>query len=238
MGSKSRIKKHILPILQKIIDENNIETYIEPFVGGANVIDTIQCRVKIGGDNNEPLIELLKYVRDGGVLPTEVPKELYDDVRSNKNTDKYEKWYVGAIGFLASYNGRYFDGGYAKTIISKSGNIRNYYDEAKRNLELQAKYLKDIDFIYGEYNQFSNIKKSLIYCDIPYRGTKQFATSKNFNYEEFWEWARVMSKHNIVIISEHTAPNDFNCIWEQEIVRTQDNRKREVVTEKMFIFGE
>ena len=47
-----------------------------------------------------------------------------------------------------------------------------------------------------------------------------------------------MSKHNIVIISEHTAPNDFNCIWEQEIVRTQDNRKREVVTEKMFIFGE
>lgn len=33
MGSKSRIKKHIVPILQKLIDENNIEMYIETMVG-------------------------------------------------------------------------------------------------------------------------------------------------------------------------------------------------------------
>ena len=92
MGSKSRIKEYIVPILQQIIDCKNIEIYIEPFVGGANVIDSIKCNNKIGGDNSEPLIELLKYVRDGGVLPEEVPKELYDDVRSNKNTNKYEKW--------------------------------------------------------------------------------------------------------------------------------------------------
>lgn len=35
MGSKSRITKYIVPILQDIIDKNNITTYIEPFVGGA-----------------------------------------------------------------------------------------------------------------------------------------------------------------------------------------------------------
>lgn len=34
MGSKSRIKKYILPILQEIIDKNNINTYVEPFCGG------------------------------------------------------------------------------------------------------------------------------------------------------------------------------------------------------------
>lgn len=34
MGSKSRIAKYIVPILQECIDSNNVTTYIEPFVGG------------------------------------------------------------------------------------------------------------------------------------------------------------------------------------------------------------
>lgn len=34
MGSKSRIKKHIVPIIQKLIDDNNIKMYIEPMMGG------------------------------------------------------------------------------------------------------------------------------------------------------------------------------------------------------------
>ena len=237
MGSKSRIKKHIVPILQQIIDCNNIEVYIEPFVGGANIIDSIRCNNKIGGDNSEPLIELLKYVRDGGILPEEVPKELYDDVRSNKNTNKYEKWFVGAIGFLASYNGRYFDGGYAKTVISKSGSIRNYYDEAKRNILQQAKDLQGIKFKYGEYTQFSDVKNTLIYCDIPYKDKKQYGTSKNFDYKTFWEWAEKMSENNIVIVSEEQAPKIFKCIWEQEITRTQDNTKRFKATEKLFVLN-
>lgn len=33
-GSKSRIKKYILPIIQNCIYKNNVDTYIEPFVGG------------------------------------------------------------------------------------------------------------------------------------------------------------------------------------------------------------
>lgn len=47
MGSKSRIKKHIVPILQSLINTNGIETYIEPFVGGANIIDSIDCPNRI-----------------------------------------------------------------------------------------------------------------------------------------------------------------------------------------------
>ena len=181
-------------------------------------------------------IELLKYVRDGGELPSEVSKELYDEVRRNKNNDKYDKWFIGAIGYLASYNGRYFDGGYAKTIITKTGAIRNYYDEAKRNLENQSKYLQGIDFIYGEYTQFSNISNSLIYCDPPYKDTKQYNTSKNFNHDMFWEWCRTMNENNIVIISEEKAPKDFICIWEQNVKRTIDNNKRINKTERMFMY--
>ena len=32
-----------MKILQKLIDDNNIKTYIEPFCGGCNVIDEIKC---------------------------------------------------------------------------------------------------------------------------------------------------------------------------------------------------
>ena len=236
MGSKSRIKKHVVSILQRLIDENEIKTYIEPFVGGANVIDSIVCENRIGGDLHDKLIALFEHVQNGGELPLEVSKQLYDDVRSNKDTGKYEDWFVGAVGFLASYNGRYFDGGYAKTIVSKTGATRNYYDEAKRNLEQQSPKLQDINFINCDYKSFSDVQGCLIYCDIPYKDTKQFSVSKNFNHDEFWDWVRDMSENNIVIVSELNAPDDFECIWEQPVTRTQDNRKRETSVEKLFVF--
>ena len=34
VGSKNRITKNIVPIIQHCIDENNITEYYEPFVGG------------------------------------------------------------------------------------------------------------------------------------------------------------------------------------------------------------
>ena len=50
--SKNRISKFLVPIIQKYIDDNNIKTYIEPMVGGANIIDKIVCENKVGGDIN------------------------------------------------------------------------------------------------------------------------------------------------------------------------------------------
>ena len=114
MGSKSRIAKEIIPILQNYIDKCNIDTYLEPFVGGANIIDKIQCKNKIGTDLNQYLIALLNRVKERKDLYQEVPRDLYNDVRKNLHTGKYEDWELGNIGFLASYNGRFFDGGFAK----------------------------------------------------------------------------------------------------------------------------
>lgn len=235
MGSKSRIKKYVVPYLQELINTHEIDTYIEPFVGGANVIDDIQCQNKIGGDLHSKLIALLEHVQNGGELPVEVPRELYNDVRANKDTDKYEDWFIGAVGFLASYNGRYFDGGYAKTTVEKNGRIRDYYDECKRNLQKQAPKLKDVSFINCDYKSFSDTKGALIYCDIPYKGTKQFSVGKDFDHDEFWQWVRDMSEHNIVVVSELQAPDDFECVWEQPVIRTQNAKKREIATEKMFV---
>ena len=120
-------------------------------------------------------------------------------------------------------------------INTKVGTVRNYYDEAKRNLENQIPNLQDIVFECCEYREKTNMKNWLIYCDIPYKDTKQYGVSRNFNHDEFWQWVREQSKNNIVIVSEQQAPEDFKCIWEQEVLRTVDNTKRVKSTEKLFI---
>lgn len=240
MGSKSRIVKYLVPIIQGYIDKTNVENYIEPFVGGANVIDKIKCKNKYASDNQYYLIELYNNLDNLKELPTFVTKEHYSEVRKSYNTQdkKFEDWYIGAIGFLASYNGRFFDGGYSGLVKTKSGNIRNYYDEAKRNLEQQSKNLNDIKFKHCDYSDINKFLKGfVIYCDPPYKGTKQYGSSKNFHHDNFWEWVRYMSKNNIVLVSECQAPKDFKVIWEQEVLRTVDNTKRIKSTEKLYVFN-
>jgi len=244
MGSKSRIAKHIVPIIQRYIDENNITKYYEPFVGGANIIDKIVCKKKFGSDLNKYLIALLTHVSNGGELYESVDKSLYDKARTAFNTgdtSAFEDWQIGNIGFIASYNGRWFDGGYAKPGYEKTKNgerYRDYYREAKDNLMQQAPKLRGVKFITCDYKKFSdnldNHNGYVIYCDPPYQGTKQYANALTFDYEEFWQTMRDWSKNNIVLISEQNAPDDFECIWEQEVSRSIKATDKSKSTEKLF----
>ena len=45
MGSKSRLANELVPIIQNYINDDT-KAYIEPFVGGANIIDKIKCSKK------------------------------------------------------------------------------------------------------------------------------------------------------------------------------------------------
>ena len=237
MGSKSRIKKDIVPIINDLIEQNKIENFVDLFCGGCNVIDAVTCENKYANDKSKTLIALLEaVVVENKELPESVTKEVYSDVRSNQESGKYEDWYLGAVGFLASYNGRYFDGGYAKPNVSKEGKVRDYYQEAKRNLLKQSKHLVGVQFSSVDYREFNIPKHSLVYCDIPYYGTKQYDTSKDFDYESFWNWVKETSKEHIVLVSEETAPEDFTVVWQQEVLRTQNNRNRHKVVEKLFTY--
>ena len=194
---------------------------------------------KIGSDNQEFLIALLQNLDKLDELPEFVTKEHYSEVRDcyNQGGRTFEPWYIGAVGFLASYNGRFFDGGYAGIVKSKDGPMRNYYDEAKRNLQASATKLVDVKFLHGDYRYAPRIEGAVIYCDPPYKGTKQYNSSRDFNHDDFWEWVRQTSKTNKVIVSEQSAPEDMRCIWEQSITRNIDYSKSLRVTEKLYTYN-
>ena len=236
MGSKSRLAKELIPIIQSYITEDT-KGYLEPFVGGANIIDKIKCNNKIGCDIHKQLIALLNKAKDNiDDIPDTISYETHKEVKNNK--EKYEDWYVGLVGFCASFGAKYF-GGYARD--NKNDNSGKWSAGAIKNLKKQAPLLKDIEFKCCNFLDLpkDKIKGYVIYCDIPYRGTTKYKTN-SFPYEKFYEWAIEMAKNNTVLISEYNMPSNFKCIWEKETkVNFDSNRcsgdKSNKRVEKLFI---
>lgn len=216
--------------MNNIIEQNNISTYIEPMVGGANMIEHIKCKNKYGFDNNEYLISFWQEIQKGWNPLTDVDmtKDFYTQVKNDR--DKFPKYIVALCGLCATYNAKWF-GGYAGIVRAKIGTERNYYDEAVRNVLKQRERLEDIIFDCKSYKDIS-VENALIYCDPPYQNTTKY--KDEFNHDEYWEWVREMSKNNIVICSEYTAPADFECIWSKELTTTLDKSSRSKAVEKLF----
>ena len=244
LGSKSRIAKDIIPFIQRTINDNHIEDYYEPFCGGCNIIDKIKCKNRYASDKNRYLIALFQYMQDDGVLLEEVPRELYNAARDNYNAKatNIPDWYIGMIGFLASYNGRFFDGGYGAPVWENTKNgkrYRDYYKEAKNNLLSQMPNLQDVNFSIKDYTEwnFDNLPTSVIYCDPPYANTKQYETSKDFNHDEFWNYVREWSMIHYVFVSEENAPDDFIPVWQREVSRSIKTTDKSKSTEKLFVYS-
>ena len=98
-GSKSRLAKYIVPIINKILHKNKIDTFVDACCGGANVIANpkhpILCANKIGYDKNKYLIALLNKFKNENVEFVEVTEQEYKKVRDN--FDAYDDWYVGYV---------------------------------------------------------------------------------------------------------------------------------------------
>ena len=174
----------------------------------------------------------LDYVQ---TLPNDISHEEYAAVRKSWHTKdgKYPDWYIGAVGFLASYNAKFFGGRAGQGY--DHGKLRNYYDESKRNLLAQIPHLQDIEFDESDYRQLnmSNYRGGVIYCDIPYQSTTGY--QNHFVHNEFWAWATQQSKENIVLVSEQTAPSNWKSIWSKPIKRTLNAVNKFQVIENLYI---
>ena len=213
MGSKNRIAKEILPIMLK---EREERTWVEPFVGGANIIDKVQGN-RIGNDNQEYVIALYKALQNGYVPPKEVTSDFFFEVENNK--DKYPKELVGYLGTQLTFGCEWW-GSFRRDNTGK----RNYGVEAYNNVMKQQPNLIGIEFVCGDYRDLEIPTNSLIYCDPPYRGVRKYVGNVKFDSDVFWEVCRNWSKQgHIVFVSEYEAPSDFECVWSKEISASANN---------------
>jgi len=182
LGSKNRIAKHILPIILR--DRIDGQYYVEPFVGGANMIDKVDGN-RIGGDINEYLIALLNKMMSPKFEPPEIDEVEYNIIKNN--IDKYPKWVVGYAAFQLSFGSMWFNA----CRRDKQGK-RNYCKEARNNITKQSKNLKGITFVNSSYEKLDIPKNSIIYCDPPYQNTVKYKDV--IDYDVFWQWCRDMNK--------------------------------------------
>lgn len=238
-GSKNRLSTYFVPLFQKIIEEYNIQTYIEPFVGGANIFDKIVCQNKFAYDKSRTLIALFNQgLEDLSVIPMHGNREWWDAAKSQYKGEVPQTmpdWKIGAIQFFASFGTRGFPGGYAN---NKNG--KDYYNERYRNFTEQLKILHHNGGVF-ECKEYQNIKipdGSFVYCDPPYEGTKPYGYrfENDFNHKEYWNWVRNISENNYVICSEQSCPEDFQVVWRGELTRMVSSENDYVGKEILCIY--
>lgn len=225
MGSKNRIAKHILPIMLKY--KRPEQCWVEPFVGGANIIDKAPGN-RMGADSNAYLIDALIAIRDNlSELPKNNTEFTEEDYQQLRNSDNYR--FKGYAGFAFSYGGKWM-GGWRR---DKQGK-RDYVKEAYQNAVKQSLKLKGVRLIKSTYQDLHIPPNSFIYCDPPYNNTTKY--KDKFNHKEFWQWCRdKANEEHTVFVSEYNAPKDFICLWEGKIVSSlTKNTGDKTGTERLF----
>jgi len=223
LGSKNRIAKHLLPII--LNDRQQGQYYVEPFVGGANMIDKVDGN-RIGADVHYHLIKLHKSIQCGWIPPTSISRELYYEIK--KHPHDYDDDLVGFVGFLCSFGGAWWNA-YAKN--SKGD---NYAARGSRMMIKQSKNIQDVKFIHCSYQNLVIPPNSIIYCDPPYRNTRKYKDV--IDYDEFYQWCRkkVNDGHK-VYVSEYDMPDDFICVHEIKTTTKLNKNIHSDRIEKLFI---
>ena len=235
MGSKARHAKELLPIILK--DHTPDMWYVEPFVGGANMIDKVDPQVapkRLGCDVHEYLIALWQSVSKGWLPKQLITEDTYSNVRANKDQDKALSGYVG---FAMSF------GGYRRDIAGTKEDPKlkefNENEQSRKSYESLVKQQKNLLGVHFQNKSvfdidFTRCGKATIYCDPPYAGTTKY--KDDFDHERFYEWCRDRHKEgHKVFVSEYNMPDDFICVWSKEVNNslTKDTGSKKGI-EKLF----
>lgn len=224
MGGKVRIAKYLVPVLQERLKDK--DTFVDLFCGSCNIISAIKAPNRIANDLHKELIALHKAVQSGWVPPSVVTEE---DHKQARRKDGYTEDHLKAfIRFGCSFGGIYF-GGYAR-----GGEGRNYALNAKNTLLKKHQNMKDVQFFNLNYSEVNIPSNSLVYCDIPYKGTAKYSTG-SFDHLSFYSWCKVMkAKGHDVVVSEYlcNVPEGWEIIWKHESkkdMRSKDGKQEGTV---------
>lgn len=228
MGSKNRIAKHLLPIMLAECEKHGITKWVEPFVGGANMIDKVPDSFeRVGYDLNDHVIHALIDIRDNvESLPDSISEDEYKSYKGLP-PQSITSW----ARFACAYAGIFEE----KLAIDRRKGRKPAAKQATMNALKQSPKIQNVQFICDSYENL-DFTNALIYCDPPYQGTSGYKTGA-FDHGKFFEWCREQAKKNIVFVSEYNAPDDFECVWQGEI-KTNFASQRKSAThnavEKLF----
>lgn len=220
-------KHRIAPQISTFINSYKPNIFIEPFLGGCNILPLISAPTRMGSDICLPLITMFKALQKGWIPPDNVSLEEY--IFAKNNPDPHNPL-TAFIGFGCSFAGKWF-GGYARQ------KNYNFARGAKNSLFRKFKSIRPSDiFTAGDYKNWTGVENCLLYCDPPYKETSGFDYCSQFSISEFWSWVRDISRSNIVLVSEYEAPEDFECVIEISTeTHIRDNRNQRIDRcEKVF----
>jgi len=205
LGGKHRFQKPITEVINHYMEDG--QRYFEPFVGGGWITQNMQNRQVFASDHDIDLILLYQEAQRGlNFIPDEVSEDLYNELKYKNIYCNHHSPLVGFAKFACSFGGKAW-GGYSRY----KNRVASASAEGKRSIAKQIAKMRHVNFSCKDYRELSTISDSFIYCDPPYYGCSP-AYCRGFDNFEFWDWVRDMSRRNTVLVSEYTAPDDFECI--------------------------
>jgi len=229
-GGKHRVAEKLVAFMQPFIDR--ADAYVEPFVGGANILRRVKHPNRYASDANAHLICLYQALQQGWEPPANLSADEYKALRNEPVGNPL----VAFAGFGCSFAGKWF-GGYAK-----DDGQRRYASAARNVLLKKAEDTQGAKFSAAGYADVVVPSRAVVYCDPPYAGTTGYCgVPGSFDSAKFWEWVREITRLGAtVFVSEYTAPGDFIevlSIATKTEIRTSANGREDRV-ERLFTYSE
>lgn len=237
MGGKFRQSKAICQVLKPFVNEDTV--YVEPFCGGmwsaARVARELHPKRMILNDINKPLMLLWEKCLEDGCdwLPVDaeqVEREYQHYRVTQDENDPLTAWY----GIALSFGGKWFGG------VARNGKIetwRDMHEPERRSTQKKIDSLRivETELHTGSYKDLEIPNDAVVYLDPPYEGRTKAHHFDKFDYDEFWQWVRELSKRCIVFTSCFDCPSDFETVytWGDTIVRHLNSRGTDGTCERL-----
>jgi DNA adenine methylase len=222
-GGKVRIGKEIAKVMHAHVGLLKFDTYVEPFCGMCGVMRHVNANERRGSDIVEDLIVLWQGLQNG-YDPTSTPfsREAYYELKGSPSS--LERTFAG---YTMCYGGVYFGGFFPNGSAAV----------CRRSLLQLTRNCADVKFTCESYDKLRP-HNAVVYCDPPYQNHHGFHKLK-FNHAQFWDTMREWSRDNIVFVSETTAPDDWQSIWEKETISSMWTRSDGITrtrSEKLYVY--
>lgn len=223
MGTNQDDCKVIAEIINVYIKEHDGQDNTECFdltVGGANILDKIECKTLWGYDISPTLIALHQsMMKQDALPPIAFTKELWDSCYNDwkmlrqqaspsRNLESYQE-YAKRQGFhdlsvigACEWYGSFGHGGFSQGAAPMDK--RNYYGEA-RQAHLEQFMITNYSYINFRVSDFGFVNippRAIIIAHI--NSNKNFQWSGKFDKFRFYRWTLTKSKTNpIFIVDDH-----------------------------------